>query len=213
MKGGRRGIGKILMAVGLILVLAAAGLTAYNVWDEQRAESVAAEIETQLAGSVAVNAPPVDAEPDYKVAPNMEMPVVTINGVNYIGTVTIPALGRELPVVAEWSEAGLKLGPCRYTGSAYLDDMIICGHNYRSHFAGLKNLQPGDEVIFTDADGNVFNYEVRLLETIGKYQVEEMQSGEWDLTIFTCTLGGQTRVTVRCDRVSDVPAIGRPALG
>ena len=31
--------------------------------------------------------------------------------------------------------------------------------------------------------------------------VEDMISGEYDLTLFTCTYGGENRVTVRCDRV------------
>ncbi len=31
--------------------------------------------------------------------------------------------------------------------------------------------------------------------------VEEMITGDWDLTLFTCTLGGQTRVTVRCQLI------------
>jgi sortase A len=25
-----------------------------------------------------------------------------------------------------------------------------------------------------------------------------MESGDWDLTLFTCTTGGQSRITVRC---------------
>ena len=55
--------------------------------------------------------------------------------------------------------------------------------------------------MFTDVDGNVYNYEVAELETLQPAAVDEMKSGEWDLTLFTCTIGGQTRVTVRCDRV------------
>jgi sortase A len=31
--------------------------------------------------------------------------------------------------------------------------------------------------------------------------VEEMESDEWDLTLFTCTIGGKSRVTIRCERV------------
>ena len=30
--------------------------------------------------------------------------------------------------------------------------------------------------------------------------IEEMVTGDWDLTLFTCTLSGQTRFTVRCIR-------------
>ena len=54
------------------------------------------------------------------------------------------------------------------------------------------------EVSFTDAVGNVFLYTVAELETLGKTDVEEMQAGDWDLTLFTCTYGGKNRVTVRC---------------
>ena len=56
----------------------------------------------------------------------------------------------------------------------------------------------GDEVVFRDVDGNEFRYEAVELETLEKAAVEEMQAGDWDLSLFTCTVGGQTRVTVRC---------------
>lgn len=41
--------------------------------------------------------------PDYMLCPDMEMPVKTIEGVDYIGILTIPALELELPVISEWS--------------------------------------------------------------------------------------------------------------
>ena len=49
----------------------------------------------------------------------------------------------------------------------------------------------------------VGRYTVAELETLGKYDVEEMTSGDWDLTLFTCTYGGQSRVTVRCLRTAE----------
>ena len=36
------------------------------------------------------------------------------------------------------------------------------------------------------------------LETLSPFAIEEMTGGNWDLTLFTCTVGGQYRVTVRC---------------
>ena len=63
----------------------------------------------------------------------------------------------------------------------------------------LDELAAGDQVSFTDADGNVFHYEVVLLETLSHTAVGKMASGDWDLTLFTCTLGGSYRVTVRCE--------------
>ena len=75
--------------------------------------------------------------------------------------------------------------------------MIICAHNYVTHFGRLRNLLPGDQVIFTDIDGDEFYYTVAEMDTLPGTAVEEMESGDWDLTLFTCTMGGQSRVTVR----------------
>ena len=36
-------------------------------------------------------------------------------------------------------------------------------------------LDPGDEVILTDADGNVFSYEVDTIETVGGTDIEKME--------------------------------------
>ena len=78
---------------------------------------------------------------------------------------------------------------------------MLAAHNYNSHFGKLKNLHQGDRVIFTDVDGNVFTYEVAVKETLRPTAVEEMTSGQWPLTLFTCTIGGSYRVTIRCEQV------------
>lgn len=211
--------GRISIILGLLLIAAALCLCVYNVWDAHRAARTAVRavevLEEQLAA--AEEAGPDGAEtphdtteplPDYRFSPYMEMPVRTVDGVSYIGVLEIPVLGLELPVISRWSYPDLKIAPCRYSGSAYLDDLILCAHNYDSHFGNLKTLLPGDGLTFTDMDGNMFYYEVTALETLMPNATEEIQSGGWDLTLFTCTLGGRTRVVVRCDRLEKtVPAI------
>lgn len=139
--------------------------------------------------------------PDYIQNPDMEMPVQTVNGTDYIGILRIPTLNLELPIISQWSYKRLKVAPCRYTGSVYQKNMTICAHNYSSHFGRLKNLSIGDIVTFTDMDGNEFIYRVAELETLMPSAVEEMTAGIWDLTLFTCTVGGKTRVTVRCEAI------------
>ena len=47
-------------------------------------------------------------------------------------------------------------------------------------------------------EGSTFSYTVMELEPLPADAVEEMTSGDWDLTLFTCTLDGQSRITVRC---------------
>ena len=194
------------MMGGVLLIVASLFLTCYNIWEERRAETSAAV----ALGQILPEMPPVETPaalpedmqeavvPDYLLNPEMEMPTMEIDGQAYIGVLSIPALDLELPVIGEWSYPRLKIAPCRFEGSAYLDNLIIAAHNYRSHFGGLKNLLPGDEVAFTDVDGNVFRYTVAELETLGGNDLEELESGDWDLTLFTCTLGGKSRVTVRC---------------
>ena len=47
----------------------------------------------------------------------------------YIGTIYIPSLDIELPVMSEWSYPSLKLSPCRYKGSISEGNLIIAAHN------------------------------------------------------------------------------------
>ena len=203
----RKKKGTWLMTGGLLLIAAALFLTCFNLWDERRATNSAGEALRELEAvrpEEAEATEPGEAEiPADLVDPGREMPVVEADGERYIGVLEVPSLGLELPVMETWSYPNLRVAPCRYSGSAYQDDMIVAAHNYKTHFGQLKELRPGDEVRFTDTEGNVFRYAVAELETLGKYDVEEMTSGDWDLTLFTCTYGGQSRVTVRCLRTAE----------
>lgn len=202
MKKNKRGL--VLICLGCLLLLGALGLTGYNFLEQRRAaesvDSVMEQLE-QLMPQLEPPELPPEQTPDYILAPEMEMPTVEIDGNTYIGYISIPVLGLDLPVLSEWSYPNLKIAPCRYTGSVYTEDLVLCAHNYNHHFGGLKYLQIGDEVNFTDVDGNVFHYQVAELEQLAPDEAKRMRSGEWDLSLFTCTIGGRFRVTVRCDLV------------
>lgn len=194
--------GTLLITAGLLLLLAALGLTGYNLWDQNRATRSVDNALTQLEavipepGTVEL---PEGMMPDFLLAPNMEMPTVQVEEHDYIGYLTIPALDLRLPVMSDWSYPLLKEAPCRYSGSAYQNDLVICAHNYERHFGRLKNLRIGDAVYFTDVDGNLFSYAVVELEQLAPDEAKRMLSGDWDLSLFTCTVGGRFRVTVRCE--------------
>ena len=198
-------------------LLSALGLTAYNLWSDARAgaaaESVLQQMQTSQNDAVQ-NSAAEDASdeeiPDYILHPEMDMPAQEIDGQYYIGTLQIEPFDLSLPIISEWSYPGLQIAPCRYTGSVYLNNMIIAAHNYTSHFGQLKNLSQGDAITFTDLDGNTFHYQVMEIEILPPYAVHEMISGDWDLTLFTCTIGGQTRVTVRCKRLASDSTISVP---
>ena len=142
--------------------------------------------------------------PDYVLNPQMAMPEITQDGEAYIGVLEIPALELELPVISQWNYSRLRKAPCRYVGSAYTNDLVISAHNYDRHFGRLHILQEGDRIFFTDVDGNRFVYELCLLETLKPRPASAMTEGDWDLTLFTCTVGGSYRVTARCRLVQDL---------
>lgn len=81
-----------------------------------------------------------EIKPDATDPYATEMTEVEIDGYYYIGYISIPALGMELPVMSDWSYPQLNISPCRYAGSTKTDDLVIAGHNYTRHFGGIKNL-------------------------------------------------------------------------
>lgn len=129
---------------------------------ESLLENVEAVIETKK-----IRVPVSSKRPDETPAPtplDPQMPVVMLDGYEYVGYVEIPVLGLKLPVMSEWDYSRLKLAPCRQFGSSRTDDLVIAAHNYESHFGHLKDLSAGDTVTFiamsisavlVDGNGNV----------------------------------------------------------
>ncbi len=205
---------------GLLLLVAALFLALFNLRGARRAEEEARAAAQQLRKAMAAlpsdppaaeSAPPRETVPPAEPLPSQEPPpqveeapqpketeALLLDGYDYLGILEIPALGLTLPVLAEWSDANLKLAPCRYQGTAEEGDLILAGHNYRGHFGGLYRLRGGDRVTFQNVEGPRFCYAVSKLETIPGTGLTEMEEGAWDLTLFTCTLGGRDRLTVRC---------------
>ncbi len=192
-----RGKGTVWINAGLLLIAAALFLSAYNEWESHEARDSAQQVIAQLCDELPTEAGEPTTLPDVR----REMPVKTINGRDYIGVLSIPSLELELPVISQWDYPALKVAPCRYSGSLYQDNLIICAHNYASHFGKLKELQPGDIVLFTDMDEHVVTFQMVERETLNPMDAEGMEAGDWDLTLFTCTIDGQTRVTIRFERV------------
>lgn len=198
--------GIAIVTAGAVLILSALLLLLYNRYEDANAgqeaesllENVEAVIETKRI-KVPVTSKRPDATPSTTPL-DSQMPVVMLDGYEYVGYVEIPILGLKLPVMSEWDYTRLKVAPCRQFGSSRTDDLVIAAHNYESHFGRLKDLSAGDTVTFTDMEGIVNTYCVEKIETLNPNEVDAVQSSGYDLVLYTCTKGGQTRVTVFCDR-------------
>ena len=189
----RRKLGRFLMVCGALALLCAGGLLIHNLVENERAGEASREAVTAVKAQVG-------ACPAVK-APVKQMSVAEIDGLEYIGWLSMPTVDRELPILAELTDAGLQIAPGRYCGSTYTDDLVLAAHNFSFHFGVLNDLRPGDPVIFTDMDGIVSRYEVAGTEILQPTDIEKMKDSDADLTLFTCTYGGASRVTVRCERV------------
>ncbi len=183
----KRNKGVVFLSIGCILILIACGWYVYNIVEDKNAGQYASEILNEF-----------DEAQNEKTDKNA--PVITVDGDAFCGKVIIEKLSVELPVYDEWNYTRLKSAPWRYTGSIDTNDIIIAAHNYKSHFGNLNRLQIGDEISFVDAYGTWHRYSVKEIATLDGTAVTDMKSGEWDFTLFTCTKGGEQRVTVRCER-------------
>lgn len=201
------------MLLGALLIIGAIVLTYWNQSEDNAALESAVQIVPQLVEQIQDNTDAENVDPDIEVIPELQIPVdllteedkkmteVEIDGNLYIGYISIPALNMELPIMSNWSYAQLRIAPCRYNGSIRGEDLVLMAHNYKSHFGPISRLELGDEVFFTDMDGKTASYAVVGKDILDPSAVEVMTAGEYDLTLFTCTYGGASRVTVYCDLV------------
>ena len=208
--------GILCMILGAALVFGALFLFIHNQNESRQAQAASealigtlvAEMETGEASQA-----PQDNGADfldgleipeaYQDPASFTMAEVVIDGYSYIGCLSIPDLELELPILSEWDYQRLKIAPCRYFGTVRGDNLVLLAHNYTSHFGKIRRLEAGMRLYFTDAEGITTEYQVMGQDVLAPTAVEEVISGEYDLTLFTCTYGGESRVTVYCDRVEN----------
>lgn len=130
------------------------------------------------------------------------MPTANIGGHDYIGYLSVPSLGLELPVMSSWSYPKLRIAPCRQFGTTRGNDLVIAGHNYQRHFGTLSKLTDRDVIFFTDMEGEVTCYRVGTVDVIPPKSTEEVENSPWDLILYTCTYGGRTRVMVGAAQIT-----------
>ena len=212
---------RIFITIGVLCLLGAIGLVGYNIWDSDRAERASNDILAALIDRLNDNFGLLDEDgvlhtrilDDLSSLTEKEMPVEEIDGYDYIGFLQFPTLDLILPVMDTWDYTRLAISPCRYSGSYYTDDLVICGHNYSKHFMPVKdNLKMGDDIYFINVKGERIHYIVVNKETLNPTDIDafiynmnnnEDSRNDWDMSLFTCNTGGQTRAVIRCKRTED----------
>ena len=196
-----RKVANAMIIVGVFLMVSALILVMYNIDKDGDVGKATADLIAGLSDEIVRREGTMPLSEDEAIAMRREgNDVILIDGNAYIGYLSVPSQSLELPILAECSDANLKIAPCCYSGSCYESGFVLAGHNYRSHFGRLNNLSQGDTIRFTNTFGVVTQYTVVELQSLRPTAVKSMKSDNYDLSLFTCNMSGNARFTVRCMR-------------
>jgi len=202
-KENRRNIiANLMIFIGLGCIAAAICVAVYYELENRAANQNENKVVEELAKIVTDSNTTDNIKDDTELAGEdskyYDMPVVEIDGYNYIGYISFETIDNVFPIIENWDYKRLKKAPCRYSGNLRDHNLVIAGHNYRSGFGKLKKMQKGDRIYFTAMNGIMYEFEIELVEVMQPVEIEAMTESPWDLSLYTCTYDGKQRYTVRC---------------
>ena len=126
------------------------------------------------------------------------MPVLEINGADYVALLEIPAQGIVLPVSDQWNSMGLSNSPARFSGSAYDKSLVIGGVDHPRQFGFCDEIEYDAVLNITDMTGAQFSYIVSRIDRSKHAQTQWLQNEEYDLTLFCRSAYSLEYIAVRC---------------
>ena len=196
---------KVCVVLGSVCILMSLLFALFHLMEEYRSNKAIERVSQKMKSEIEQNISKQkasDLDPYEDGIPFLQ--TIDIDGYSYIGMLEIPDLKLQIPVMESYSEDALQIAPCCYAGSILNNDCVIAGHNISKHFRYVKNLSIGSLILFYDVEGEKYEYEVTGREILSATQIEEMthkeETSDWDLTLFTCTPGGEKRCAIRCVR-------------
>lgn len=115
-------------------------------------------------------------EPHYGGA----MPRASVGGEDFVGLLEIPAYNIRLPVGAAWEADDIERFPRVYRGDIYSNTLMIGGSSAQIYC--YRDIDIGAPVYFTDLYGQVYAYEVSMVNHVSK-EASVVSKGE-ALTLF-----------------------------
>lgn len=123
---------------------------------------------------------------------------------NTVGTVNIPSINVNYPILSETSESLLKVSVCKFWGPNpnEVGNLCIAGHNYRNSrfFSKAVNMVVGDTIEITDLSGRTLVYAVYDKYTVDPTDVSctsQLTNGKKIVTLITCTNDSKQRVVIK----------------
>ena len=165
----------LFAGVGLL----SAALVALFFW--QRGIHISAERAAEAVAALQTLLPsPRGAVPEARR--DNSMPVLSLEGEDYIGILEIPAFGSALPVGAHWGNSSRY--PCRFSGSVYDRSIRIGATTQAGQYDFYREISVEDSLYFTDMTGNRYSYTVTDIRYAKHAAQETLESREADLMLF-----------------------------
>lgn len=183
---------RICLLAGAILLIAAVALPFF--W-QAGVQASREEMEKSL-DMIRTRIPePRSAFPEERR--NNAMPILSLDGVDFVGILEIPRYGAVLPVCADWGE--ISRHPCRLDGSIYDGSMQIGGTSQAGQFDFYRELSHGDTLYFTDMEGNRYGYTVTDIRYESHADQTALQRKEAALTLFVKNVFGFEYIVIFCN--------------
>ena len=125
------------------------------------------------------------------------MPVLSLDGTDYVGILELPSHASSLPVCADWGHSSKQ--PCRFSGSIYDGTMQIGGTSQKGQYPFYREISVGDAVYFTDMTGNRYTYAVKDIRYEKHANQSALASEDAVLVLFIKNIFAFEYVIVFCD--------------
>ena len=141
---------------------------------------------------------PERTQGELGIYPSSGMPVLEIEGGDFVAILEIPDFGVKLPVANRWDANGLTRCPARFLGSAYDRTLVIGGADDPRQFGFCDKIGHGTEVIITDMTGAAFSYTVTEINRASHAENQWLMDEKYDLTLFCHDIYSMEYIAVRC---------------
>ncbi len=139
-----------------------------------------------------------------------EQKTVASDGTEYytIGVINIPSIDVNYPILSTYSDALLKIAPCKFHGPNpnEVGNLCIAGHNYKNSkfFSKVPSLDTGDIIEITDLGDNTLKYEVYDKFIVNPDELEctsQKTNGRREITLITCTNDNKQRYIIKAREI------------
>ena len=184
---------RFFLIAGCLLILGSLGLLATSRIRAEWARTYSAEVVSCIESII-----PERTAGDMDAYLSMEMPVLQIDGQDFVGIVEIPSFGLALPIYSSWDAGKVTSFPCRFWGTVYDGSLVVGGADQAGQFDCFDRIQDGSTVTVTDMTGGESVSTVARVDRSKSAQADVLMDYSMDLTLFVRDAYNLNYILVRC---------------